>query len=345
MMQTDAILITGANGELGRALIAHLQQASGRPLVTLDVRPPDAAIEGVVERAYVGDILDKQLITEVFGTHRFRQVFHFAALLSTAAERDPARAHAVNVEGTLNLMHALLAQHRDSEAPAGFFYPSSIAVYGLPGADEKGRTPPINETQYLSPETMYGCNKRYCELVGSYYAGRTGATLDFRCLRYPGLISAETVPSGGTSDFGPEMLHAAAQGLPYAAFVRPDTTIPFMTMPDAVKALIALTSAPRERLKQHVYNVTAFSLSARDIAARAEVAFPGAQITYVPVPARQRILDSWPAAVDDRAARRDWGWFPDYDADSAFNTYLIPAITAHYVNKGDSQKMKVESEG
>ncbi len=333
-MENDAILITGANGELGRALIAHLRTTSGHPLVTLDMLPPDPSLDGAVTQAYAGDILDQPLIAEVFGAHRFRQVFHFAALLSTTAERDPARAHAVNVEGTLNLMHALLAQ--GSDQPAGFFYPSSIAVYGLPGADEKERVPPISETQYLSPETMYGCNKRYCELVGSYYAGRPGSTLDFRCLRYPGLISAETVPSGGTSDFGPEMLHAAAQSLPYAAFVRPDTTIPFMTMPDAVKALLALTAAPREALTQRVYNVTAFSLSASDIAARAEAAFPGAEISYAPVEARQRILDSWPAAVDDSAARRDWGWQPDYDADSAFNDYLIPAITAHYRKEVES---------
>jgi nucleoside-diphosphate-sugar epimerase len=330
-MQTDAILITGANGELGRALIAHLHGHSEAPLVTIDMRPPDAELEGMVTQAYAGDILDAHLIEEVFSAFRFRQVFHFAALLSTAAERDPGRAHLVNVEGTLNLMHALMAQ--PGENAAGFFYPSSIAVYGLPGVEVKNRASAVSETQYLSPETMYGCNKRYCELVGTYYAGRAGSRLDFRCLRYPGLISAETVPTGGTSDYGPEMLHAAAQGRPYAAFVRPDTTIPFMTMPDAVKSLLALMAAPGDQLSQRVYNVTAFSLPANDIAARAQAAFPGASITYAPVAARQRILDSWPAAVDDSAARRDWGWQPDYDADSAFNDYLIPAITRHYTEE------------
>lgn len=335
-MENDAILITGANGELGRALIPRLQGAGAGPIVTLDMRPPDESLAGAVTRAYAGDILDLSLLAEIFGRYRFRQVFHFAALLSTTAERDPARGHLVNVEGTLNLMHALLAQHIDGQTPASFFYPSSIAVYGLPGAEEKAMVPPVIETQYLSPETMYGCNKRYCELVGSYYAGRADMQLDFRCLRYPGLISAETVPSGGTSDFGPEMLHAAAQGVPYAAFVRPDTIIPFMTMPDAVKALLTLMAAPREQLSRRVYNVTAFSLSASDIAARAEAAFPGAQITYAPVAARQRILDSWPAEVDDSAARRDWGWQPDYEADSAFNDYLIPAITAHYAGQVES---------
>lgn len=329
-MENDAILITGANGELGRALIAQLQRAGSGPLITLDMHPLGAALNGAVAQAYTGDILDTALLATIFGRYQFRQVFHFAALLSTIAERDPARGHRVNVEGTLNLMHALLAQRRQEQPPAGFFYPSSIAVYGLPGASEKAHIPPVSETQYLSPETMYGCNKRYCELVGSYYAGRADMAFDFRCLRYPGLISAETVPSGGTSDFGPEMLHAAARGVSYAAFVRPDTIIPFMTMPDAVKALLSLMAAPLERLGQRVYNVTAFSLSASDIAARAEAAFPGAQITYAPVAARQRILDSWPAAVDDSAARRDWGWQPDYNADSAFNDYLIPAITAHY---------------
>lgn len=335
-MNKEAILITGANGELGHALIEHLRATASEPIITLDVRPPDAFVVDMVEHAYTGDIRDWEIIAELFRGHDFVQVYHFAALLSTAAERHPFRAHSVNVDGTLNLLRALYDQTQKRQERAQFIFPSSIAAYGLDNLDEKRRHPVLGEGEFLSPTTMYGVNKRYCELLGAYYANYSGGSVDFRCLRYPGLISAETLPTGGTSDYGPEMLHAAAQGTPYEAFVRPDTIIPFMAMPDAVKALRLLAAAPASALTQRVYNVTAFSITAEAIAARALAAFPGARITYVPVGGRQRILDSWPAAVDDSAARRDWGWQPDYEADAAFDDYLIPAITAHYAKKVES---------
>jgi nucleoside-diphosphate-sugar epimerase len=132
-----------------------------------------------------------------------------------------------------------------------------------------------------------------------------------------------TLPTGGTSDYAPEMLHAAAQGKPYEAFVREDTAIPFMVMPDAIKALLDLAEARRENLNQHVYNVTSFSRTAGEFAGMVTAAFPHAHITFKPSDARQGIVDSWPMDIDDSAARRDWGWQPDYDAERAFNDYLI----------------------
>ncbi len=154
--------------------------------------------------------------------------------------------------------------------------------------------------------------------------------LDFRSVRFPGLISAETVPSGGTSDYGPEMLHAAAQNKPYACFVAPEAQIPFMAMPDAIKALMGLLDAPREKLTLPAYNVGAFSLTAAEFVTRVKKAFPNAQISFAIDAARARIVDSWPADVDDSAARRDWKWSADYGIDRAFDEYLVPAIRARY---------------
>jgi len=188
---------------------------------------------------------------------------------------------------------------------------------------------------------MYGCNKLYCENLGRYYSkhyrqlaadSRSEPTVDFRCLRFPGLISAETIPTGGTSDYGPEMLHAAAQGIPYSCFVRPDTTLPFMVMPDAIKALIDLEEADMSKISQQVYNVTSFSLSAQQIYEIVMQSFPQAKITFEPDPRRQKIVDTWPADVDDSAAQADWGWKPDYDIDRAFNGYLIPKIKERYAS-------------
>jgi nucleoside-diphosphate-sugar epimerase len=188
------------------------------------------------------------------------------------------------------------------------------------------------------PTTMYGCNKLYCEHLGRYYARHykqlaaetLSGKVDFRCVRFPGLISAVTVPSGGTSDYAPEMLHAAAQGTPYACFVRPDTRIPFMAMPDGVEALLRLAKAPKESLTRTVYNVGAFAPSAEEVRARVLSSFPGADIAFEPHLKRQLIVDSWPADVDDSAARRDWGFAPVYDEARAFSEYLVPTIRGRY---------------
>ena len=180
-------------------------------------------------------------------------VFHLAALLSTRSEFTPLSAHQVNVEGTLNLLEFAQHEAESHGSPVIFMYPSSIAVYGLPSLDEKKRAGRVSEDDYTHPTTMYGCNKLYCEQLGHYYsrfykqlaAEPASGRVDFRCVRFPGLISAVTMPSGGTSDYAPEMIHAAAKGEPYEAFVRPDARIPFMAMPDGVDALLQLAAAPR----------------------------------------------------------------------------------------------------
>jgi nucleoside-diphosphate-sugar epimerase len=257
--------------------------------------------------------------------------------LSTRSEFTPEAAHRVNVEGTLRLLQLAAEQSEWRGRPVKFIFPSSIAAYGLPDLETKNQYARVREWEWNYPRTMYGCNKLYCEQLGIYYsdyyrqlAADRPVMLDFRGLRFPGLISAHTTPSGGTSDYGPEMLHAAAKGEPYACFVREDVRISFMAMPDAVKALLGLTGAARETLSRRIYNITSFSLSAAEFRDRVLKSFPGAQITFEPDLKRQGIVDSWPADLDDSAAQRDWGWSPDYDVERSFTEYLVPNIRERY---------------
>ncbi len=334
------MLITGAGGEIGHGLIERLAEQNKHAVVTLDVSPLDPVVASRVDREITGSILDRSLLDRVLAEYRVELIFHLAALLSTRSEFTPVTAHQVNVEGTLNLLEFAQQEGSSHGRPVVFMYPSSIAAYGLPDLDTKAAAGRVREDEWAHPTTMYGCNKLYCEQLGTYYALHykqlaaepAGGKVDFRCVRFPGLISAQTVPSGGTSDYAPEMIHAAAKGEPYACFVRPDTRIPFMAMPDGVAALMALASSPRERLSRTAYNVGAFNPSAEEIRAIVVEAFPGARLTWETDRQRQRIVDSWPADVDDSAARRDWGFAPRYDFTRAFAEYLIPAIRKRYAS-------------
>lgn len=337
-MRKEVALITGGNGEVGHGLITYLGKRGRVRIVAMDIQPLDEALRPFCHQFIQGDILDTMLLGRLVLEYEIRTIYHLASILSTRAEYNPEAGHRVNVEGTLNLLRLAIEQSQWQGRPVKFIYPSSIAAYGLPDLATKKRAARVREHEWLNPMTMYGCNKLYCELLGSYYArhyrqlagDRERRTLDFRCVRFPGLISAVTIPTGGTSDYGPEMLHHAAQGRPYACFVRPDSRLPFMAMPDAVKALVALEAAPRHGLSRDVYNVTGFSLSAREIHALVKKAFPKAAVTFKPDLKRQAIVDSWPADIDDRAARRDWNWKPDYNPRRAFEDYLVPTIAERY---------------
>ena len=337
-MHEEVILITGANGEIGHGLIRHLADQK-KAIVALDLNPLDDVLQPLVRHWQVGDILNFALLEKLFEEYHFSVVFHLASILSSKAEQNPELAHKVNVEGTLNLLRLAEVQSRRDCLPVKFIYPSSIAVYCLPNLETKQAAGKVREDQFTTPATMYGINKLYCEHLGRYYSkhykqlannANPDELLDFRALRFPGLISSETVPTGGTSDYGPEMLHAAAKGVSYDCFVRPDTRLPFMVMPDAVKSLISLKEAPRQALTQTVYNVTSFNPSAKELYELTIAAFPKADIRFVPDCHRQCIVDSWPADIDDSAAQRDWGWQPDYNFDRAFSEYLIPVIRARY---------------
>ena len=337
-MRKPAILITGASGEVGHGLIRELSGQGEEEIIALDLQPLEESLLERCTRFFQGDILDFMLLGRLVGEYEIRVIYHLASILSTKAEHNPEGAHRVNVEGTLNLLRLAHDQSQWQGRPVRFLYPSSIAAYGIPDTETKRRVGKVKENEWCLPITMYGCNKLYAEHLGRYYAEhyqQLGAQvdrvrLDFRCVRFPGLISAETLPTGGTSDYAPEMIHHAAQGKPYRCFVRPDARLPFMAMPDATQALLDLAAAPRERLTQHVYNAGSFSLSAEELYARAQSFFPGAQVTFEPDRGRQAIVDSWPADVDDEAARRDWGWKPAYGEGRTFEEYLIPAIRERY---------------
>ncbi|MBK6709342.1 MAG: NAD-dependent epimerase/dehydratase family protein [Chloroflexi bacterium] len=335
-MRKKVILITGAAGEIGQALIKSLAATGSNQVLSLDLHDLPDDMDGYSTHI-LGDVLDKNLFARLVTEYDFDVIYHLAALLSTRSEFAPELAHQVNVNGTLLLMQMAAEQSQRRGEPVRFIFPSSIAVYGLPDLETKARDFYVREWDWNYPTTMYGCNKLYCEMLGTYFGSHyqqlsrtTPTMLDFRAVRFPGLISAYTTPSGGTSDYGPEMLHAAAQGKPYACFVREDSVIPFMAMPDAVTSLLQLAAAERAALRRTVYNVTSFSLTAVQFRDEVLKAFPNAQITFEPDVQRQGIVDSWPAGLADKAARRDWGWEPAYGVERAFAEYLVPNIRQRY---------------
>jgi threonine 3-dehydrogenase len=337
-IRKPGVLVTGANGEMGHGLIEELARTGGLHIIALDVHPVDESLAKHCSTTIVGDILEPRLLERMQSEYEIHTVYHLAALLSTRAEFTPEAAHRVNVEGTLNLLKLAIEQARWHGKRVKFMFPSSIAVYGLPSKEAKKAAGKVKENDWNFPTTMYGVNKLYCEHLGRYYenhyrqlaADTDSRGVDFRAIRFPGLISAVTVPSGGTSDYTPEMLHAAAQGKPYACFVREDVRIPFMAMPDAITAMLKLEHAPKENLSRSVYNITAFSPSAGEVKSIVQKEFPAAQITFSPDDKRQAIVDTWPADVDDSAARKDWGFAPKFDQEKAFKEYLIPGIRQRY---------------
>ncbi len=336
-----SVLVTGACGEIGQALTQALAARNGYRIVTADLAPLPEAIKTIPAEHVQGDLVNR---IKQFYDYDFDIIYHLAASLSSKAEVATEEAHRINVEGTMQLLMLAAYKSEKYRKSVKFLFPSSIAAYGMPNLDAKKSAGRVKEEDFDIPHTMYGCNKLYCEKLGTYYSQYCGqrhldpqppVMLDFRAIRFPGLISAFTLPSGGTSDYGPEMLHQAAQGKPYACFVREDTKISFMAMPDAIKALLMLTDAPRAKLTRQVYNIAAFAITAGEFRDRAAQAFPGAQIAFDPNPRRQGIVDSWPEDVDDSHAHADWGWKPDYDVDKFFEEYFLPEIRKRYGKKDE----------
>ena len=335
-MSDKQVLVTGACGEIGQALVQELSKKGGYRIVTSDMMPLPESIRGLAAEHVQGDLVYK---VKTFYDYDFDIIFHLAASLSSKAEVATEEAHRINVEGTMQLL--MLAAYRSEKygKAVKFLFPSSIAAYGMPSIEVKNQAGMVKEDDWNMPHTMYGCNKLYCEKLGMYYGKYYGqkhldanppVMPDFRAIRFPGLISAFTLPSGGTSDYGPEMLHAAAQGKPYSCFVRADTKISFMAMPDAIKSLLMLMEVPREKLSNNVYNIAAFAITAEEFRQRALKAFPDAKITFESNPRRQGIVDSWPEDVDDSLARTEWDWKPDYDVDRFFDDYFLPEIRKRY---------------
>ena len=337
MTTTRKVLVTGASGEMGHGLVPALA-AAGFEVVALDLAaiPPELARHCAATVA--GSVNDPELVGRMFADHPFEAVFHLAAVLSSKAEKDPDLAHEVNVDATVRLFRLSRQVAAKAGRPVRFLFPSSIAVYGLPDADAKRAAGALREEDWNFPAGAYGIHKLHGERLGSYLTLRSlrlgEPGLDFRAIRFPGLVSAETLPTGGTSDYAPEMIHAAAQAKPYACFVSAETRIPFMTMPDAIAAILRLDAAPASALTTRVYNIGAFAPSAAEIRDAVVAHFPSARITFEPVAARQAIVDTWPADVDDARARRDWGHAPVHGLREAVGDYLVPALQRRYAAAG-----------
>ncbi len=332
------VLITGVAGEVGSSLAKHLAQAGDCEVIGLDVRAPGQEIKSLCSQVLVGDISDRTFTAQMTNEKPLHTIFHLAGILSSGGERAPLKAHEVNVSGTLNILEVARTHSEQSGQSVKTIFTSTIAAYGIGSLADKKAAAAIDESQYLTPITMYGANKLYCESLGRYYSENFGmlegkqdrVRPDFRAVRFPGLLSAHTVPTGGTSDYAPEMVHAVAQGLQYECFVRPDSRLPFMMMPDAVRALIMLSEADSSQLTRRVYNVGGFAPSAHEIYVLLSEYFPDFKVSYKVHPARQAIVDSWPEDVDDSAARRDFGWSPLYTFEAGFDEYLLPAACARY---------------
>ena len=330
MKQT--ILVTGAAGEVGTGLVEKLSKTD-YTVVATDINKPEKQTLNEIDHFERVDVSSQSEIDKLFEKYQFDIIYHLAALLSTSAEKIPEKAHLVNTGGTFNLLSAANKQ----ESKVKFIFPSTIAVYGMDNLVTKKKNKKVKENEFQNPVTMYGVNKLYCENLGIYYSKYynlldkfPNRNIDFRAVRFPGLLSAVTIPTGGTSDYAPEMIHAAARGVSYKCFVRPDSTIGFMAMPDAVDSLVQIANVDKNKLSRSAYNIAGFSTSAKDFENEVRKYFPQAKVSYKVDKKRQRIVDSWPMDTDDSGAVRDWEWKPNYGFKEAFKKYLVPTIKSKY---------------
>ena len=295
------ILVTGALGQIGSELTAELRKRYGSTnVIASDLKPPPPGAlweSGPFEQA---DVTDAARLAGVCSDHGVDAIVHLAAILSATGERDPIRAWNVNTQGLINALEVA----RELEL-SQVLCPSSIAVFGR--GCPKENTP---QETVLRPTTMYGVTKVAGELLCDYYVSRFG--VDARGLRYPGIVSAETLPGGGTTDYAVEIFYEAVAGRDYTCFLAEDTRLPMMYMPDCIRATIDLMEADFNRLEHHGdFNVSSMTFSAGELAAEITKRVPGFRVTYEP-DYRQAIADSWPSSIDDSAARAEWGWEPRY---------------------------------
>jgi len=296
------ILVTGAVGQIGSELTVELRRRYGAEniVATGHRTKPSAALWESGPFEFI-DVAQRDTLEAVVRKYDIDTIYHMAAILSAVGEKKPLLAWEVNMNG----LHNVLEVAREQELTR-VFCPSSIAVFGP-------ETPRDNTPQetILRPTTMYGVTKVAGELLGEYYVRRFG--VDVRGVRYPGIISSETLPGGGTTDYAVAIYYEAIARRRYTCFVRADTVLPMMYMPDCIKATIDLMEVDRARLKHHAdFNLASMSFSAEELAAEIKKHIPEFECDYRP-DSRQEIADSWPRSIDDSAAREEWGWQPEYD--------------------------------
>ena len=316
-METKKILVTGAVGQIGSELTAELRKKYGNDNVVAaghKKKPGKALQDGPFEFI---DVTKKESIERVVEKYDIDTVYHMAAILSAVGEKNPALAWDVNMNGLYNILET--AREHDM---IGVFCPSSIAVFGPETPKEK--TP---QETVLRPRTMYGVTKVAGEMLCDYYFRKF--EVDVRGLRYPGIISSETLPGGGTTDYAVEIFYEAVKNKKYTCFVKKDTVLPMMYMPDCIKATIDLMNAPLSSLRHHSdFNVTAMSFSAGELAEEIKNHIPDFVCEYRP-DFRQNIAESWPRTIDDSAARKEWGWKPAYGL-STMTTDMLKKLKKKY---------------
>lgn len=313
------ILVTGATGQIGSELVPVLRQRYGGHNVVAagHKRRHDAESTGSGPCCFV-DVRDRAALRAAVEEHSVDTIFHLASLLSAVAEDKPELAWDINMNGLWNVLE-IAHSHT-----CAVFFPSSIGAFGpLTPRDDT----PQDTIQH--PNTMYGITKVAGELLCDYYHNRFG--VDTRGVRYPGLISYKTPPGGGTTDYAVEIFHAALRDGHYECFLRADTRLDMMYMPDAINAAIALMEFDDRRLlHRNGYNVTAMSFTPQELAQEIRKHIPGLTVAYRPDPVRQRIADSWPRHMDDSAARFEWEWRPQFDLPAMVRDMLqhLPARLA-----------------
>ena len=297
-MRKDKILVIGANGQIGTVLTQALREKHGNDnVLATDIRTSEI----LNDPFEILDILDGEGLSNIVQKHNITQIYHLAAILSANGEKNPRRTWDINMNGLFNVLEVAKEHSLDK-----VFFPSSIAVFGPHTPKEK--TPQFT---FLDPETIYGISKAAGENWCQYYFDKF--KLDVRSIRYPGVISYQSMPGGGTTDYAVDIFHKAVQGMDFECFLSENTRLPMIYMPDTVRATLELMEAPREKIKvRSSYNLAAMTFSPAEITKAIQQHFPNFKISYNP-DFRQAIADSWPASIDDSEARNDWDWKEEYD--------------------------------
>ena len=296
------ILVTGATGQIGSELIPELRKKYGKESVLAGGHSKAPGEELLSSGPFENlDVRDKLAVEKMVRKHNADTVYHLAGVLSAAGENNPQLAWRVNLDGLHNVLEVAREQNVER-----VFWPSSIAVFG-PGVPRKN-TP---QQTPLIPRTIYGVTKVAGELLCNYYFTRFG--LDVRSIRYPGIISSETSPGGGTTDYAVEIFYEAIRKKKYTCFVRSDTVLPMLYMPDCIKGTIDFMDADPSKIKIRTsYNMGGLDFTAEELASEIKKHIPELTVDYKQ-DYRQQIADSWPMSIDDSTARGDWGWKPSFD--------------------------------